>query len=77
MSVFLTCSGLDVQKIFVYFNIDSTTDTYKTASTMGVAHILHKLLLPIRAFVTITSVPLIVKYLRAKGIMKATTPNKQ
>ena len=60
-----------MEKLFVYFNINiDSIGVGKTASTMGVAYILHKVFMPVRAFITISSVPLIVRYLRAKGIMR-------
>ena len=43
---------------------------YKTASTLAIAYILHKVFMPVRAAITITSIPFIVRYLRAKGFMK-------
>lgn len=41
------------------------------ASTFVVAYALHKCLAPVRISITLVSVPIIVRYLRAKGILKA------
>ena len=50
-----------------YFNVMVP----KSASTMAIAYLLHKLFLPLQAAVTITAVPVLVWWLRGKGIMKA------
>ena len=52
-----------------YFNVMAPLK--KSASTMAIAYLLHKLFLPLQAAVTITAVPVLVRWLRAKGIMKA------
>ena len=51
-----------------YFKVDIPMG--KEASTFAIAYLLHKLFLPLRAAVTITAVPVLVRWLRAKGIMK-------
>lgn len=65
----MLCSGLDVDKILNYFNFESS-GAKKGASTFAIAYVFHKFLLPLRATVTIVSVPVIVRYLRARGWMK-------
>ena len=69
-------SGLDVDKVLQYFNIDASA-TKKGASTFAISYLLYKMLLPVRATVTIACVPIIVRSLRArgwmKGVAKATT----
>jgi hypothetical protein len=65
-------SGVDVENFLKYFNIDSSR--YSTASTFAVAYIIYKILLPLRATVTITTVPFIVRHLRARGYMKPRPP---
>ena len=65
--------GVDVARILTYFNI--AIPGGQTASTFAVAYLVYKLFLPIRAGITITAVPVIVRWLRARGIMK--TPVKQ
>ena len=72
LSLSLSHSGLDVDKVFAYFNIESS-GTKKGASTFAIAYILHKVLLPLRVTVTVASVPLIVRQLRARGWMKGVT----
>lgn len=70
----MLCSGLDVDKILNYFNVESS-GAKKGASTFAIAYVFHKFLLPIRATITIVSVPAIVRYLRARGWMKGTVAN--
>lgn len=41
------------------------------ASTFVIAYAVHKLFAPIRISITLVSAPLIVRYLRNKGILKA------
>lgn len=49
--------------------------TYKFASTFAVAYILHKMILPVRALITISSVPIIIRFLRMRGIVKSVAKN--
>jgi len=60
---------LDVEKVLIYFNIESS-GAKKGASTFAIAYVLHKVLLPLRATITVASVPLIVRQFRARGWMK-------
>jgi hypothetical protein len=62
-------SGVDVGKVLEYFNVQSSSTT-KGASTFAVAYVLHKMFLPVRAGITVASVPLIVRWLRTKGWVK-------
>lgn len=62
-------SGVDVDKVLEYFNVQMSVAT-KGASTFAIAYILHKLFLPVRATITVASVPLIVRWLRARGWIK-------
>ena len=62
-------SGVDVGKVLEYFNVQSSS-TSKGASTFAVAYVLHKMFLPVRAGITVASVPLIVRWLRTKGWVK-------
>jgi hypothetical protein len=63
------CSGLDVDKVLNYFNFESS-GAKKGASTLAIAYVFHKFLLPLRATLTIVGVPVIVRQLRARGWMK-------
>lgn len=58
-----------MDKILSYFNVD-LSGAKKGASTFAIAYVFHKFLLPLRATVTIVSVPVIVRHLRARGWMK-------
>ena len=49
----------------------SGSDFASGASTFVVAYAVHKVFAPVRIGITLTSTPFIVKYLRAKGILKA------
>ena len=63
------CSGVDVGKVLEYFNVQSSAAS-KGASTFAVAYVLHKMLLPLRAAITVGAVPLIVRWLRTRGWIK-------
>ena len=67
-----THSGVDVERVLKYFNIESS-GTKKGASTFALAYVFHKFLLPLRATITVVSVPVIVRHLRARGWMKGMT----
>lgn len=69
-------SGVDVGKVLEYFNVQSSA-TSKGASTFAVAYILHKMLLPLRAGITVAAVPLIVRWLRARGWVKGVVKQMQ
>ena len=56
-----------------YFNVE-LSEAKKGASTFAIAYLLYKVLLPVRATITIVSVPVIVRQLRARGWMKAAAP---
>ena len=45
------------------------------ASTFVMAYAVHKVFVPVRMSITLTATPFIVRYLRAKGILK-TKPTK-
>ena len=64
-----------MEEFLRYFNV--TVPLGKSASTMAIAYLLHKLFLPLQAAITITLSlsPVLVRWLCAKGIMKA--PIKQ
>ncbi len=64
-------SGLDIEKVLTYFNVQ-TSSISKGASTFTLAYIFHKVLLPLRATITVVSVPVIVRQFRLRGWMKGT-----
>lgn len=70
------CRGLDVEKLFKFLHVNVDLSAHKTASTLAVAYLVHQVFHPVRAFITISSVPFIVRLLRARGIMKP-LPSKQ
>lgn len=72
----IVSSGVDVGKVLEYFNVQSST-TSKGASTFAVAYVLHKMLLPLRAGITVASVPLIVRWLRARGWVRGVAKQVQ
>ena len=59
------CSGINVEGFLERFGFHTTAT--KGLSTFAAAYILYKFTLPIRATITITCVPLIVRSLRARG----------
>jgi len=69
----LISNGMDVQKWIDWsgiLNTDKSTNTATVASQFIIAYAIHKSLAPVRITITLVSVPFIVRYLRAKGIMK-------
>ena len=69
-------SGVDVGKVLEYFNVQSSAAS-KGASTFALAYVLHKMFLPLRAGITVASVPLIVRWLRAKGWVRGVAKQVQ
>lgn len=66
-------SGLDVIAILDYIGIKNSTinnNIATGASTFVIAYAIHKLFAPFRITITLVSAPLIVRYLRTKGILK-------
>lgn len=71
---FFISNGVDVQQWIGWLgmsNANESTQIVAGASQFIIAYAIHKSLAPIRISITLVSVPLIVRYLRAKGIMKA------
>lgn len=62
-------SGLEVETVLDYFSVEFS-GAKKGASTFAIAYVFHKFLLPLRATITIVSVPVIVRHLRARGWIK-------
>ncbi len=48
----------------------SSSELASGASTFVVAYAVHKVFAPVRISITLTSAPFIVRYLRAKGVLK-------
>lgn len=65
--------GVDVQQWIEWMgvsNADESTKIVAGASQFIIAYAIHKSFAPVRISITLVSVPLIVRFLRAKGIMK-------
>jgi hypothetical protein len=70
---FLISNGVDVQQWIGWMgmsNADESTKIVAGASQFIIAYAIHKSFAPVRISITLVSVPLIVRYLRSKGIMK-------
>jgi len=67
-------SGLDVPKMLAA--VGFTIPGASAASTFGIAYVCHKVFMPVRCFITITCVPLIVRSLRIRGWLKGPAPNR-
>lgn len=70
---FFISSGVDVQQWIGWMGMSNANENTKIvagASQFIIAYAIHKSLAPVRISITLVSVPLIVRYLRAKGIMK-------
>lgn len=66
-------SGVDVQQWIAWLGMsdaNESTQIVAGASQFIIAYAIHKSLAPVRISITLVSVPFIVRYLRAKGIMK-------
>ena len=61
-------SGVNVEHLLTYMNLSFPGSS--TASTFVLALVIHKPFLPVRAAITVTAAPIIVRWLRAKGLMK-------
>ncbi|XP_018561361.1 protein FAM210B, mitochondrial-like [Anoplophora glabripennis] len=69
----LVSSGLDVTKVFAAVGLNEWATKSQIASSAGtfaVAYAIHKVFMPARIAITLTSVPLIVRYLRKIGFLK-------
>lgn len=67
----LVLNGLDVVAIVQKLGIQSERlSSISNASTFVVAYAFHKVFSPVRLSITLFSTPIIVRYLRAKGILK-------
>jgi len=62
-------SGVDVQSIFLKFGVEMSSLTTGT-STFLIAYAAHKMLFPVRASVSIITVPVLVRHLRKIGYFK-------
>ncbi|XP_050422603.1 protein FAM210B, mitochondrial-like [Adelges cooleyi] len=70
---FLISNGVDMQQwigLLGMSNADENSKIVAGASEFIIAYAIHKSLAPVRISITLVSVPLIVRYLRVKGIMK-------
>jgi len=70
----LVSSGIDVVKLvenLPYVGEKMSSNSVATgASTFVIAYAVHKVFAPVRISITLGSVPLIVRFLRSKGILK-------
>jgi len=70
----LVSSGIDVVKLvenLPYVGGKMSSNSVATgASTFVIAYAVHKVFAPVRISITLGSVPLIVRFLRSKGILK-------
>lgn len=71
----LLCRGVDVASFLktIPWLGEGSTVNVADASTFVVAYAIHKVFAPVRISVTLASAPLIVRYLRSKGILKVKT----
>lgn len=70
---FFISYGVDVQQWIGWMGMSNANENTKIvagASQFIIAYAIHKSFAPVRISITLVSVPLIVRYLRAKGIMK-------
>lgn len=70
---FFISNGVDVQQWIQWMgvsNADESTKIVAGASQFIIAYAIHKSFAPVRISITLVSVPLIVRFFRAKGIMK-------
>ncbi|XP_025196316.1 protein FAM210B, mitochondrial-like [Melanaphis sacchari] len=70
---FFISNGVDVQQWIAWMGLSNANENTKIvagASQFIIAYAIHKSFAPVRISITLVSVPLIVRYLRTKGIMK-------
>lgn len=70
---FFISNGVDVQQWIDWLGLSKSDDSTKIvagASQFIIAYAIHKSFAPVRISITLVSVPFVVRYLRAKGIMK-------
>ncbi|XP_027849628.1 protein FAM210B, mitochondrial-like [Aphis gossypii] len=70
---FFISNGVDVQQWIGWMGMSNANENTKIvagASQFIIAYAIHKSFAPVRISITLISVPLIVRYLRMKGIMK-------
>jgi len=70
---FFISNGVDVQQWIEWMGLSNASENTKIvagASQFIIAYAIHKSFAPVRISITLISVPLIVRYLRTKGIMK-------
>jgi len=70
---FFIRNGVDVQQWIGWMGLSNANENTKIvagASQFIIAYAIHKSFAPVRISITLISVPLIVRYLRTKGIMK-------
>lgn len=70
---FFISNGVDVQQWIGWMGLSNANENTKIvagASQFIIAYAVHKSFAPVRISITLISVPLIVRYLRTKGIMK-------
>ncbi len=65
-------SGLDVVGLVkkIPYMADKMNDVVETAGTFVIAYAVHKVFAPVRISITLGSVPFIVRWLRAKKLLK-------
>ena len=71
--IYLFFSGVDVVKILEAIGVGESIIQNKIATGTGtfvMAYAVHKVFAPVRIATTLTATPLIVRYLRRKGILK-------
>ena len=68
-----SCRGINVERFLTYMNLSFPGSG--TASTFVLALVIHKPFLPVRAAITVTAAPIIVRWLRARGLMKTPVKN--
>jgi len=74
----LVSSGVDVVKILEFIGVGESIVQSKIATGTGtfvMAYAVHKVFAPVRIATTLTATPLIVRYLRRKGILKVPPPS--
>lgn len=69
----LVSAGIPMEDFLAYFeNVsEKTLKLAASGGTFGIAYLIHKCLMPIRLVGTATLTPVLVKYLRGKGILKS------
>lgn len=68
----ILCSGIDISEFVSRYtgNNEAMTKVLSETSTFAVAYAIHKLFAPLRIMLTLSCAPIMVLFLRKKGVLR-------